>query len=63
MISKLQANDTTEAKRIMDEVMTLQADKITKTLISIGDLNTEYAGKQGESPHKPTRKVSYSTAW
>lgn len=48
MISKLQANDTTEAKRIMDEVMTLQADKITKTLISIGDLNTEYAGKQGE---------------
>lgn len=48
MISKLQSNDTTEAKRIMDEVMTLQADKITKTLISIGDLNTEYAGKQGE---------------
>ncbi|BFL82473.1 methyl-accepting chemotaxis protein [Shewanella baltica] len=48
MISKLQANDTTEAKRIMDEVMTLQADKITKTLISIGDLNTEYASKQGE---------------
>jgi len=48
MISKLQANDAAEAKRIMDDVMIVQAEKMTKTLISIGSLNTEYAKEQGQ---------------
>jgi len=46
MMVKLRAGDKVEAKRIVDEVMTANADKMTKQLLKLGEINMTYAHEQ-----------------
>lgn len=48
MLAKLRSGDKVEAKRIVDEVMIVDADKMTKLLIKLGEVNTAYADEQSE---------------
>ncbi|QYJ79529.1 methyl-accepting chemotaxis protein [Shewanella acanthi] len=59
MISKLQANDPQEAKRIMSDVLNLHADKMTKALINIGQLNTDHATALSKKTESDYQKSKY----
>ena len=48
MLTKLRSGDKVEAKRIVDDVMSIDADKMTKLLIKLGEVNTAYADEQTE---------------
>lgn len=48
MLAKLRSGDKVEAKRIVDDVMSIDADKMTKQLIKLGEVNIAYADEQSE---------------
>lgn len=48
MLAKLRSGDKVEAKRIVDEVMSVDADKMTKLLIKLSEVNIAYADEQTE---------------
>ena len=48
MLAKLRSGDKVEAKRIVDDVMSIDADKMTKLLIKLSEVNTAYADEQTE---------------
>ncbi len=48
MIAKLHAGNKAEAKRIVDELMIAHADKMTKQLITLGEINMAFAKEQSE---------------
>ncbi|MCH1928319.1 MCP four helix bundle domain-containing protein, partial [Shewanella sp. C31] len=62
MISKLQANDPQEAKRIMSDVLNQHADKMTKALINIGQLNTDHATALSKKTESDYQKSKYFIA-
>lgn len=49
MIAKLQTGDKTAATRIVDEVMIVHADKMTKQLEKLSEINLAYAEKQSDN--------------
>ena len=57
MMAKLRAGDKVEAKRIVDEVMIGNADKMTKQLLKLGEINMTYAHEQSEEAEQ-----AYSTS-